>query len=450
MLKILFFEDDPLLTERLAFVLESIAGIEVTRVTDRQQAIALLKANRTTYSLLIIDYRKGPLNHLAELQKLASSIECMICIDSLRKPPITSGWNVIAVIERASAPGQLHLHVETWARSKTTSLVDELPSNYVRIKTQLLIDISPLLSDIYVRLSERKYIKLFLEGDTFDAHDLARYAQQKKIEFMFLHIDRCHEFIHKYIVFIERQIRDAKPIALAEISVMHGSIHETVQELADKLGFTRDVQALAKSQVQLTVKTMGKKPSLKAILKHLENRSGHYSSDHCFMSGYIACAIASQLEWGSESTFHKLTLAAFMHDITLTDERVIDCETLEEAKGRHLSNEDFELFKKHPLKVAEMVRQMSEIPADVDSIIAQHHERPDGSGFPRGLTAHYLSPLAMIFMVAHDITKDVLQSSEPFSLELGLKRIQARYPQSAFKKILVAANELMITQGEAP
>jgi|GEM_PF-750979 len=460
MLKVLLLEDDPQLLDRLAFVLESVRDIEVVRASDRAQAMALLKAHYTDIRLIIIDYHHSALTSLNDLQKIAAGMDCILCVESLKNAPITAGWNVIATIERAFAPRLLRLHVESWRAKmppsgESTEETDQSPTqdsppesidpdDYVRIKTKLLIDISPLLSDIYVRLSERKYIRLFQEGDVFDTNDLSRYAQQKKIEYMYLRTDRCQEFIHKYILFIEQHIRESKPLSMDEISFMHGSIHESVQELTEKLGFTRDVQALAKSQVQLTLKTMGRKPTLKSVLSYLESKRGLYSSDHCFLSGYIACAIASHLEWGSETTFHKLTLASFMHDITLTDERVVDCETVEEAASRDVPEAVLEAFRRHPAKVADMIRQMTEVPADVDSIVAQHHEHPDGSGFPRGITARYISPLASIFIVAHAIAKEVLFHPDDFSLKVTIDRLSERFPQSTFKKVLTAAADLSV------
>jgi HD-GYP domain-containing protein (c-di-GMP phosphodiesterase class II)/CheY-like chemotaxis protein len=442
MLKVLFLEDDPQLLDRIAFVLESIKEIDVVRASDRHQAISLIKSSPDPFHLIIIDYHHAALTSLNELQKAAAGIDCILCVESLKNPPITAGWNIFATVERSFAPRLLHLQVEHWSRTKIPPLEDESPENYVRIKTKLLIDISPLLSDIYARLSERKYIKIFREGDVFDTNDLSRYAQQKKIEYMYLRADKSQEFIHKYIQFIEQHIREAKSLSMDEISFMHGSIHESVQELTDKLGFTRDVQALAKSQVQLTLKTMGRKPSLKSIMQHLESKRGLYSAEHCFMTGYVACAIASHLEWGSETTFHKLTLASFMHDISLADERLVDCETIEEVKERGLSLEAVEIFRRHPAKVADMIRQMSEIPPDVDSIVAQHHELPDGSGFPRGISARNISPLAMIFIVSHAITKDVLLNPDQFSLKTCLEKLNERFPQSHFKKVLTAAGDL--------
>ena len=43
---------------------------------------------------------------------------------------------------------------------------------------------------------------------------------------------------------------------------------------------------------------------------------------------------------------------------------------------------------------------MSEIPPDVDNIIIQHHERPDGRGYPNGLRGDDIPLAARIVHVA--------------------------------------------------
>ena len=446
MTKILLLEDDPELLDRIAFVLESIPGVVLERAIDRKSAAQLIQEHKGGFDLLVIDYHYAPLNSLGELQKLASEIDCIFCIQG--EHPATPGWKTRAFVDRNVIASQLRVTVEKWRserpnRDAKENTDGEAPK-YCRIKTKLLVDVSPLYADIYAKLSDTKFIKVFQKSDVFDRDDFTRYAQQKKIEYMYLSLENCKEFVEKYIVYIENWIRGSKVITVDEVSYLHASIHESVQELTDKMGFTREVQALAKSQVQLTVKAMGKKPILKKLLQKLESQSGQYLADHSFLTGYIACGIASQMEWSSEITYHKLTLAAFMHDVVLSDPLLAECETMDSAKAVAATPELLKEFQRHPYKVAELVRQMSEIPPDVDAIILQHHERPDGSGFPRGIQSSYIAPLSSVFIVAHDMAKTILEERGRFSVAAYVQRRAERYQQASFKKILQAAGELII------
>jgi response regulator RpfG family c-di-GMP phosphodiesterase len=148
------------------------------------------------------------------------------------------------------------------------------------------------------------------------------------------------------------------------------------------------------------------------------------------------------MEWASDGTFQKLTMAAFMHDITLTNIELAECETLDDVKRKGFSDEEYKEFQAHPQKAAEQARQFSEVPPDVDVIIAQHHERPDGKGFPRKITSNYIAPLSCVFLVAHDMARLALKMGSAFDVKDYLAVNREKYTHSQFKKIIAAIEHL--------
>ena len=50
-----------------------------------------------------------------------------------------------------------------------------------------------------------------------------------------------------------------------------------------------------------------------------------------------------------------------------------------------LTPDEFELAKRHVMHSVEIIRRENELPDEVTGIVLQHHERPDGSGYPHGL-----------------------------------------------------------------
>ena len=210
---------------------------------------------------------------------------------------------------------------------------------------------------------------------------------------------------------------------MEEVAKLNDSVFEAIQSLGTGVGFTPEVQQMAKTQVQMTMKAMGKSPRLSKLFEKIESYQGKYIASHSTVTGYLACAIASQMKWGSDTTFHKLTLAAFLHDITLTNHDLAACKTLDEVqKDERFSDAERKSFKAHPMQGAEVARQFNEVPPDVDLIIAQHHERPDGSGFPRSLSSTYIAPLTAIFIVAHDMAQLAVAEGPKFKVENFLHR----------------------------
>ncbi len=56
-----------------------------------------------------------------------------------------------------------------------------------------------------------------------------------------------------------------------------------------------------------------------------------------------------------------------------------------------LTNEEYELSKSHVMHSAELIRTAPGLPKDLEEIVLQHHERQDGSGYPRGLRGRQIT-----------------------------------------------------------
>ena len=68
-------------------------------------------------------------------------------------------------------------------------------------------------------------------------------------------------------------------------------------------------------------------------------------------------------------------------------------------RGRTLSEEDWEAIQRHPALGADMLRDLG-VYGPVADIILSHHERVDGRGYPRALSAEDIPELAKIIAVA--------------------------------------------------
>lgn len=323
--------------------------------------------------------------------------------------------------------------------SRTTPESDKALSDddIVCIRTTLLIRVGLLQAGVYIRLSSTKYVKLFQEGDEFNQDDYRRILKEKKLEHLFLRKDECSEFLTKFkndmLLLMQSEVtaENAHPELLE-------AIHETTQELLNKLGMTQQIQEVIRANMQLTIKAMGKSPKLSEILSKIQIDRDKYISSHSVLLPRIACTLAMAMDWKSEPTLQKLTLAAFMHDTALTNQALAAITSLTEFAGKkdQFTEEDQKLYRSHPIKTAEMAKQLQEVPPDVDTIVLQHHERPDGSGFPRGLTYQHISPLSIVFIVAHDLVSAMFDPNSTFVLEKFVESKKDEYTGGNFKKLL--------------
>lgn len=440
-MRVLLFTDNKDLKELLSFQLSSRLPATVKECLSEAEAVESLKSGKEKFDALVGEYRSADspvLSHIRE-QKLALPV--VLFFDPTVAVPDQSklaGVSLVGTVELAKLVDGITTLL------KPPLMPQEQLSDYCPIRTNLLIRVSPLKSDIYIRLSDEKFVKLFQSGDEFDQNDLARYYEEKHVEYMYLRRTETSEFIQKFTSELDELIKkpDLKPEEAIETAEM---TQEALQELVHRVGFNAEVQTLAKKNVELSLKAIGNQPKLSALINKVI-KDGNYLSQHSTLLSHMACCVAKEMDWGSEATFSKLVLASFMHDISLSHPELAKINSLaelEQKKGE-FPEEAVKSYHLHPAKSADVVRAFQEIPPDVDLIVLQHHERPSGGGFPRGLAHNYIAPLSAVFIVAHELTQEILAMKDKFSLPNFITDRKKFFNQGNFKKVMAALEKIKV------
>jgi putative nucleotidyltransferase with HDIG domain len=149
---------------------------------------------------------------------------------------------------------------------------------------------------------------------------------------------------------------------------------------------------------------------VKTLSKIVETRDP-YTSGHEDQVAKIACRIAKAMNLSDEQ-LSLIHISATLHDIGKIS---VPSEIL--TKPSSLTNLEREIIKNH-CKVANDILINIEFPYPVAEIIYQHHERIDGSGYPRGLKGDEIAIEARIIGVADVI--DAMASYRPYRPALGV------------------------------
>lgn len=178
------------------------------------------------------------------------------------------------------------------------------------------------------------------------------------------------------ILVVARQA-GGRPFTEAEISLL-----QTVAEIgANALQRAHAFEALEQTFLQVVL----------ALARAIDARDA-YTGDHSARLAEWALAIADEMGL-SEAEKQNLHWAALLHDIGklgIPDEILL--------KPGTLSPEERENMKQHPLIGAQIVGVVPRL-QPVAEIIAAHHERWDGSGYPRGLKGEEIPLGARILAV---------------------------------------------------
>ncbi len=138
-----------------------------------------------------------------------------------------------------------------------------------------------------------------------------------------------------------------------------------------------------------------------------------YTAGHQRRVSHLARAMA--MEAGlSPKRVEGLRVAASIHDL---GKLFVPAEIL--TKPGNLTKIERDLIQNHPAAAYEILKKVH-FPWPVAEIILQHHERMDGSGYPRGILGDEIVMEARVLMVADVV--EAMQSHRPYRPALGMKK----------------------------
>lgn len=430
-MEILLYHQNKKILELLKFLIESQYGACTHETTSFSDTVDYL-INHDTIHLVVAGSNTESQKLLKFLNTLKVKIPIILVQDSNLEKMEYLNQKHLTVIHLTEIQDILIKKIETTCDAESLTAKQE---NYCKINANLLASISNVYCDIYIKLSDHNYVKLFKAGTAFSKEETQKLVESKRIRSLYVQTKDIKVFIDclcKELVSIG-ETPQSQP---DQLQTTIARTNELMHDIYQKIGFSSEVQALAKESVNLTLKMIGSHPKISKALSQSLVKGQNYIASHSLLLANVSCAIAAKMEWPSNTTFHKLVLASLFHDFTLSDVQMAKISTLEELNGRRSQSEEFykEVFS-HPLKSAELLRSMKEIPGDVDFLVFQHHERPDGSGFPKGLKSHQIVAISAVFIFAHEMVDEILKLNNEFNLEKYLIKIAPIYNSGIFKKI---------------
>ncbi len=196
--------------------------------------------------------------------------------------------------------------------------------------------------------------------------------------------------IHHPDLFIKQSDKEMAMVELTK--ALNSDLKEKVAQ-----GRLRDVR-LAMASIVKEALTPGQEKCMSALPETIEILIGRYNQDHSAM--HLLTEIGSNSSHLVEHTvnvtaltlqycfFHNLSekdiqqmaMAALLHDVGCSK---IDKKVLETKK--RLTDQQFDVYRKHPELGHEIVTAKANFDVAIPTVILEHHERLDGSGYPNGL-----------------------------------------------------------------
>lgn len=208
---------------------------------------------------------------------------------------------------------------------------------------------------------------------------------------------------------------------------------ELFEELAADIGYgitsrrTRDERDHLQQEQLLGVERLKAAliGTIGAVALTVEKRDP-YTAGHQQRVAELCVAIGRKLEF-PEDRLEGLRLGATIHDI---GKIYVPAEILN--RPGKLAAVEFEIIKSHPQVGYDIVKDVK-FPWPVNDMILQHHERLDGSGYPRGLKGEEIILEARILAVADMV--EAMSSHRPYRPGLGADAALAQIRREAGTKL---------------
>lgn len=302
--------------------------------------------------------------------------------------------------------------------------MDRFP-DYFPISVGTLRGDKKISFDVYIRVGE-KFILYCREGDSFEGQRLRR-LKEKNLKELFVTKDQEVP----YRLYLEENVEIAyssgKPLEV-RVEIIQGYN----QSLAESMikDFKPEVYNEAKSSCRRLNQFLMEDQRALPLFIALENENkdiAHHGVTVSTLAIYLAHALGM-----AERPLELLALGCFIHDIGHEDSNVDFRQPIEDIPADQLK-----LYKKHPLIGAEKVAALEPLDALVRSIILQHEEHADASGFPKKLAADEMDPLVLVAGLANAfdrlITFEGLKPKEALK-SLLIKKLGA-YPLDHFQTL---------------
>lgn len=448
-LPFLVVSSSPYMRGILKFVLETSLHTEVTELESEEKALSFLKNLDSVPSMIIYDYTPNAFlleDFITYLKDNSKLVRIVILVDKIREEgkELLKDQHQMVLMDESTLPNALV--EESQQLFAGSPFLNQEP--YCRIDINFLSILDGINKNLFIRIGNEKYIKIFNEDDNTDVLDLKKY-KSKGIDYFYLTRETANWVINQ----IQGQI-DIFLKANNFRFVLRGAsdspekrFEQKILRIDDEVHVDKEFKESIDRAVEKIRSIVEKETKVDAFLKNLKANQSHYAlfTQKMNLTSLISCVLARQLDWISKTTMDKLVYAAVLSDITLAVRpellRIPNLYEFEKAKHT-LTEEDQKIYLSHPKDAASLIkRYFTSAPPDTDALVYQHHELPDGSGFPLGLRAEKISPLSALFIVATDFSFYFLQDDEP-TMDDFLLKCHSRYDYVNFRKVIKALEKV--------
>ncbi len=222
-------------------------------------------------------------------------------------------------------------------------------------------------------------------------HDYIHYKDNENREILATECKVHHSMISGKEYRNENEFLVKKDGTILPVSMVATPLYIN-NEIVGTVAIFRDKTQKNKIEALEDEKSKNQEQIIHSMIDMIESRDS-YTAGHTKRVAEYSVMIAKEMNY-SDKDIELLRNAAWLHDIgkISTPDSVL-------LKPGQLDNTEYILIKDHLTAGYEMLKQIDQY-TDIANIMREHHEKYDGTGYPRGLKGEEIIPLSRIMMVA--------------------------------------------------
>ncbi len=288
--------------------------------------------------------------------------------------------------------------------------------------------------DLYLRLSDDKLVRVGHAND--NVKDTVAHYIEKGVKEIFAIKDDYLRFVDLMNKELTSKFFDVDTSSDEKIKILQSSF-SVLKEALCKIGIQEKSITLARELAKKSGELISKQMFTKELFAKYKNQC---SSEYirCLFVGSVVMSMFDNLEWQSESVRQHAMEALLLRDILLSPDDFVSLKQNREMPKKlptHVYN--------HPLDVVKLMTQdgCRDFSQDVQIMIEQHHERPDGVGFPGQVADTSISLMSAMIIVADEFIDRMIDSAFDFDKRmLVLNELLGIFKKGNYRKALNVLN----------
>lgn len=145
-----------------------------------------------------------------------------------------------------------------------------------------------------------------------------------------------------------------------------------------------------------------------AIVLSVLNNGPNRTYAHFLGTSMVAVLICHALQWNSPKMLMLASLGGLLHDVGYKN---VNRDLLKRPE-EELNEEQLEAVRKHTAHGSALLQPISAVPQELQTIIAQHHEYCNGTGYPTGVRKNLIHPMARLLNVASEFASQTIKKDD--------------------------------------